>query len=111
MVGDLLKRRGCRIGGVTLGEHGTLWYEESGRMQTLPALAVPPAEVAVTNGTGDISPALHPLVPHASGRKGAERFRSARAASAYSARFLGIETSLPTLADIASAQRACREAA
>ena len=25
-----LKSRGCRIGGVTMGERGLLWYDESG---------------------------------------------------------------------------------
>jgi hypothetical protein len=38
-------------------------------------------------------------------------FRFARAASAHSVRYLGIEHSLPTLADIAAAEREFREAA
>ena len=38
-------------------------------------------------------------------------FRFARAASAHSVRYLGIEHSLPTLADIATAERDFREAA
>jgi len=109
---DLLKRQGCRIGGVTLGEHGLLWYDESGRVQTLPALAVPPAEVVDTNGAGDIfhGAYIYSYLTRA-GQKWAEHFRFARAASAHSVRFLGIEASLPTHADIASAQHAFREAA
>ena len=36
---DYLKSRGCRIGGVTLGERGLVWYDETGvaeRFQLLP---------------------------------------------------------------------------
>ena len=28
---DLLKTKGCKIGGVTMGERGMLWYDENGR--------------------------------------------------------------------------------
>ena len=38
---DYLKSRGCRIGGVTLGERGLIWYDETGAVRMLPALAVP----------------------------------------------------------------------
>ena len=33
---DYLKSRGCRIGGVTLGERGLIWYDETGVVRTLP---------------------------------------------------------------------------
>ena len=33
---DYLKGRGCRIGGVTLGERGLVWYDEKGAVRTLP---------------------------------------------------------------------------
>jgi sugar/nucleoside kinase (ribokinase family) len=36
---DYLKSRGCRIGGVTMGEKGLLWYDETGAVQSLPAYA------------------------------------------------------------------------
>ena len=49
-----LKERGCRIGGVTLGERGLVWYDESGTERFLPALAVPPEAIIDTNGAGDI---------------------------------------------------------
>jgi sugar/nucleoside kinase (ribokinase family) len=109
---DLLKRKGCRIGGVTLGEAGLLWYDESGRLQTLPALAVPRADMIDTNGAGDIFHGAY-IYSHLAraGEKWAEHFRFARAASAHSVRFLGIEASLPSLADVESAQHAFREAA
>src|SRR3979409_122287 len=38
---DYLKSRGCRIGGVTLGERGLVWYDETGIVRTLPAVALP----------------------------------------------------------------------
>jgi sugar/nucleoside kinase (ribokinase family) len=108
----LLKQKGCRVGGVTLGAKGLLWYGESGEISMLPALAVPKDEVIDTNGAGDIfhgayvySYMAHPHEPWG------EHFRFARAASAHSVRYLGIEHSLPTLADIKTAQREFREAA
>ena len=49
-----LKERGCPIGGVTLGERGLLWYDESGGEDVLPALSVPSDLIVDTNGAGDI---------------------------------------------------------
>ena len=51
---DYLKSRGCRIGGVTLGEKGLIWYDETGVVRSLPALAVPRERVIDTNGAGDV---------------------------------------------------------
>src|SRR5271165_4581701 len=45
-----LRARGCKIGGVTLGELGLLWYDESGAEGMLPALHVPSDRVVDTNG-------------------------------------------------------------
>lgn len=108
----LLKQKGCRIGGVTLGAKGLLWYGEDGEIRMLPALVVPPAEVIDTNGAGDIfhgayvySYLAHPHEPWLT------HFRFARAASAHSVRHLGIEHSLPTLADVRAAERSFKEAA
>ena len=42
---DYLKSRGCRVGGVTMGEKGLLWYDETGAVHTLPALPIPPERV------------------------------------------------------------------
>jgi hypothetical protein len=39
---DYLRARGCRIGGVTSGERGLLWYDETGSVRMLNALPVPP---------------------------------------------------------------------
>src|SRR5216684_2446459 len=32
---DYLKSRGCRVGGVTQGERGLLWYDEAGAVRTM----------------------------------------------------------------------------
>jgi sugar/nucleoside kinase (ribokinase family) len=108
----LLKQKGCRVGGVTLGAKGLLWYGPDGELRTLPALAVPPAEVIDTNGAGDIFHGAYVYSYLASPESAwEEHFRFARAASAHSVRFLGIEHSLPTRADIEAAEHAYREAA
>lgn len=100
-----LKSRGCRIGGVTLGERGMVWYDEKGTDQVLPALAVPQDRIVDTNGAGDIfhgayvySAMARPDLPWR------EHFLLARAASAHAIQHLGNEASLPALADIQRAQ-------
>ncbi len=109
---DLLQTKGCRIGGVTLGDKGLIWYDESGFIRTLPALAVPKAQVIDTNGAGDIFHGAYLYSYLAQPQKPwVEHFIFARAASAHSLRFLGIEASLPDLDDVQHAQRAFREAA
>jgi sugar/nucleoside kinase (ribokinase family) len=95
---NYLKMRGCRIGGVTIGRRGFVWYDETGAQRMLPALDVPTDRVIDTNGAGDVfhgayiysaltSPAL----------SWAEHFRFARAAAAHAIQHLGNEASLPTL--------------
>jgi sugar/nucleoside kinase (ribokinase family) len=100
-----LKSRGCKIGGVTLGERGLVWYDETGQESVLPALNVPGEAVVDTNGAGDIfhgayvySAMARPDLPWR------EHFIFARAASAYAIQHLGNEASLPTAADIAQVQ-------
>ena len=109
---QFLRAKGCRIGGVTLGEQGLVWIDEKGNMRKLPALAVPKDEVIDTNGAGDIFHGAY-IYSYLAGpqRPWETHFRFARAASAHSVRFLGIEASLPTRADIAAAEQAFREAA
>ena len=51
---DYLKSRGCRVGGVTQGEKGLLWYDETGAVRIMPALPIPPERVIDTNGAGDV---------------------------------------------------------
>ena len=49
-----LRSRGCRIGGVTMGAKGLLWYDETNAERFLPALDVPDRLVIDTNGARDI---------------------------------------------------------
>jgi sugar/nucleoside kinase (ribokinase family) len=51
---SFLKTRGCRIGGITLGEQGLIWYDETGTVRSLPALPVPPQRIIDTSGAGDV---------------------------------------------------------
>jgi sugar/nucleoside kinase (ribokinase family) len=101
-----LKSRGVRIGGITLGERGLVWYDEKGIESVLPALAVPPEAVIDTNGAGDTfhgayvySAMARPDLPWR------EHFIFARGASAHAIQHLGNEASLPTLDDIAAVQK------
>ncbi|HWM45558.1 MAG TPA: sugar kinase [Xanthobacteraceae bacterium] len=100
---DYLKGRGCRIGGVTLGEHGFVWYDETGRTQAEPALPIPAKLVIDTNGAGDV---FHGAYIYsyltAPGQPWAAHFDFARAASAFKVQRLGNEAGLPTVADIAA---------
>jgi sugar/nucleoside kinase (ribokinase family) len=103
---DLLKQKGCRIGGVTQGERGILWYDEKGAVQTMPALVVPAREIVDTNGAGDV---FHGAYIYSYLSRPAlsweSHFRFARAASAHAIRFLGNEARLPTPADVETAER------
>jgi sugar/nucleoside kinase (ribokinase family) len=108
---DYLKGRGCKIGAVTLGERGVVWYDEKGAPREMPALAVPFERVIDTNGVGDIfhgsyvySWLARPYAPWA------DHFIFARAASAHSVQHLGIEASLPTLQDVEYTTRMFKEA-
>ena len=38
---DYLKSRGCRVGGVTMGERGLHWYDETGTIRALAGAADP----------------------------------------------------------------------
>jgi sugar/nucleoside kinase (ribokinase family) len=100
---DYLKNKGCKIGGVTAGERGMLWYDENGKVQRLPALSVPKSAVVDTNGAGDIfhgaymySYLTRPL------SRWEDHFRFARGASTHAIQYLGNEAKLPTRADVES---------
>lgn len=109
---QFLRRKGVRVGGVTLGDHGLVWSDETGEVRHMPALAVPKNEVIDTNGAGDIFHGAYVYSYLAAPEKPWEQhFRFARAASAHSVRYLGIENSLPTPADVLAAAQEFREAA
>jgi len=98
---DYLKSRGCRIGGITQGERGMLWYDESGRVQRLPALPVPEKLVVDTSGAGDIFHGAYiASYLERPDERWVEHFLFARAASAFKIQNLGNEAGLPTKADI-----------
>jgi sugar/nucleoside kinase (ribokinase family) len=103
---DYLKSRGCRIGGVTLGERGMVWYDETGAVRLLPALPVPPGRVIDTSGAGDV---FHGAYIYSyltdPAKKWEEHFRFAQAAAAFKIQHLGNEAGLPTLAEIAAVKR------
>lgn len=98
---DYLKARGCKIGGVTEGERGLLWYDEEGNISRLPALSVPKKRIIDTSGAGDIFHGAYVASylkhPEAAWR---EHFEFARAAAAHKIQHLGNEAGLPSAADI-----------
>jgi sugar/nucleoside kinase (ribokinase family) len=103
---DYLKSRGCRVGGVTLGERGLVWFDETGIVRALPALKVPSDRVLDTSGAGDV---FHGAYIHSYLANPAkcweEHFRFARAAAASKIQHLGNEAGLPTLGEIARVAR------
>lgn len=99
---DYLKSRGCRIGGVTLGERGLVWYDETGVVREVPALKVPAVRVIDTNGAGDVFHGAYVYSYLSDPSKSwQEHFAFAQAASTHKIQHLGNEAGLPTLADIA----------
>jgi sugar/nucleoside kinase (ribokinase family) len=103
---DYLKSRGCRLGGVTLGERGLIWYDETGAVRTLPGLAVPSDLVLDTSGAGDVFHGgyVHSYLANPD-QSWEEHLRFARAAAAYKIQHLGNEAGLPTLAEINAIRR------
>ncbi|HEV8678162.1 MAG TPA: sugar kinase [Stellaceae bacterium] len=100
-----LRSRGCRVGGVTLGARGLVYYEGASGNRSMPALDVPDELVVDTSGAGDIFHGAYVYsVLTSPGRSWDEHFRFARAAAAYSIGHLGNEASLPTLDDINATQ-------
>ncbi|MEW5422483.1 PfkB family carbohydrate kinase [Amorphus sp. 3PC139-8] len=108
---ELLRAKGCKVGGITLGERGLVWYEGDEAPRWMPALAVPPEKVVDTNGAGDVfhgaymySAMSRPEMPWEA------HFAFARAASAHAVQHLGNEHSLPTLAEVEAAEQMFPEA-
>lgn len=96
-----LQDKGCKIGGVTSGEKGMLWFDEARSVSRLPALPIPAEKIRDTSGAGDVfhgaylaSRLLYP------DRSWIEHFRFARAAAAHKIQHVGNEAGLPTLDDV-----------
>ncbi len=97
----LLRDRGCKVGGVTQGEKGLMWFEGAADVQRHAALQVPDDRVVDTNGAGDLFHGAYVF----SQMRWTERswdfhFRFARAASAYGVQHLGNEARLPRVDDV-----------
>jgi sugar/nucleoside kinase (ribokinase family) len=103
---DYLKDRGCKVGGVTMGEKGLLWYDETGTVRTMPALPIERERVIDTNGAGDVFHGAYVYSYLAYPAKSwSEHFEFARAASTFKIQRLGNEAGLPTLADIVNVRQ------
>jgi sugar/nucleoside kinase (ribokinase family) len=103
---DYLKSRGCKIGGVTQGERGVIWYDESGAVRELPALALPQARVRDTSGAGDVFHGAYVYSYLDNPFRGwEEHFRFARLAASHKIQHLGNEAGLPTLEAIKQVAR------
>jgi sugar/nucleoside kinase (ribokinase family) len=98
---DYLRARGCRIGGVTSGERGLLWYDETNTVRLLTALPVPTERIIDTSGAGDVfhGAYMRSFLTDPS-LTWDDHFRFARAAAAHKIQHLGNEAGLPALADI-----------
>ncbi|WP_292530686.1 sugar kinase [Methylocystis sp.] len=99
-----LKSKGCRIGAVTTGEKGMLWYDEDGEVSQMPSLSVPHELIVDTSGAGDVFHGAYCASylerPDAPWRA---HFEFARAASAHKIQHLGNEAGLPAPDDVAAA--------
>jgi sulfofructose kinase len=101
---NYLRKKGCPLGAITLGEHGTVWYEAGSPDKFLPALDVPKKKVIDTNGAGDVFHGAYiASYLHAPYRSWEEHLHFARGASAHAIQCLGNEASLPLLEDITEA--------
>jgi sugar/nucleoside kinase (ribokinase family) len=103
---EYLKSRGCQVGGVTLGERGFLWYDETGAVRSTPAVPIPAARILDTSGAGDVfhGAYIYSYLTDPS-RTWDEHFQLARAAAAHKIQRLGNEAGLPTLEDIDAIRR------
>ena len=105
----IAKERGCKIGGVTQGERGMIWFDGTGPARQLEALHVPDERVIDTNGAGDVFHGAYVYSYLANPSKGwQEHFKFGRAASTFKIQKLGNEAGLPTLTDIAAVKQEFR---
>ncbi|MEQ1753385.1 MAG: sugar kinase [Micropepsaceae bacterium] len=98
---SLLMQKGCKVGGVTLGERGVVWTEKGTGAQQLDSLHVPEARVVDTNGAGDLFHGAYVFSQMRWPAKAwSQHFRFARAASAFGVQKLGNEARLPQVDDV-----------
>lgn len=103
---EYLKNRGCRIGGVTLGARGLIWYDEIGEVRSDAALAVPADKILDTSGAGDVfhGAYLYSYLKNPA-KAWKDHFGFAQAASAHKIQHLGNEAGLPSRADVEAIRR------
>jgi sugar/nucleoside kinase (ribokinase family) len=98
---QLLREKGAKVGGVTMGERGMLWFEAGSEVRRMAALNVPEERVIDTNGAGDL---FHGAYVYSWLNRPQARwefhFRFARAASAFGVQYLGNEARLPRTSDV-----------
>ena len=96
---EYLKSRGCRIGGVSMGERGLVWYDETGLAREQPALAVPSARVIDTSGAGDVlhGAYIYSYLAHPGWKWNVAQFEFAQAASAYKFSISAMKQDCPRL--------------
>jgi sugar/nucleoside kinase (ribokinase family) len=108
---DLLREKGVKVGGVTQGERGLLWYEGQAAPRRLGAISVPDARVIDTNGAGDLFHGAYVYARLSRPQQSWDfHFRFARAASAYGVQFLGNEARLPRVDDVFATAKAAGDA-
>jgi len=100
-----LRSKGCRVGAVTLGEHGTVWYANGGPDQHMPSLDVPMEKVIDSNGAGDVFHGAY-IASYLKNPDGdwQDHFHFARGASTHAIQHLGNENSLPGFDDVSKAR-------
>ena len=99
------RAKGVKVGGITLGERGLVWYEGDSAPEWMAALAVPHEKVIDTNGAGDVFHGAYMYSAMANPETSwAEHFDFARSASAHAIQHLGNERSIPSLDDIAASR-------
>ncbi len=103
---EYLKERGCRIGGVTLGERGFIWYDETGAFRSNAALPLPRERVIDTSGAGDVFHGAY-IYSYLVNPMGSwdDHFQFAEGAAAFKIQHLGNEAGLPTLDDVRAVLR------
>ena len=97
-----LRSRGCKIGAVTMGSRGMLWYDETKTERFMPALELPERQGHRHQRRGrHLSRRLHVFVSGRSRMSAGSSTSSSRARRRrYAIQHLGNEASLPTLAQI-----------
>ena len=95
---DYLRDNGVKVGGITRGSKGLLWFENSSELKELPAIPLPAEQVVDTNGAGDIFHGAYVYSYHQNPQKPwEEHFKFARAAATFAVQNLGNHASCPTL--------------